>query len=242
MSERPDYGVDAPSDIRKLLVRGSICGLAGLILASFRGQALLSLAAAPVLGWVAIAFLVPVPVMLWSSLVGKFAIRDAVLDAARLRPSDTLLDVGCGRGLLLVEAARRLPQGRAYGVDLWDEGDLAGNGPEAAVHNARLEGVAARVVVETGDARALPWRAASFDAVVSSTVVHNIPDAAGRAKALSEMVRVLKPGGRLSLFDIFQPWSYRRTLEDLGLKEVELKGPVFYWMVPGARITGRKPG
>jgi arsenite methyltransferase len=242
VSERPNYGIDAPRDLRKLLFRGCVCGVAGIAASFVTVQPLISLGLAPVLGWVAIGFLLPVPVMLWSSLFGKFALRDAVLDAAGLSGGESVLDVGCGRGLLLVGAARRLPHGRVFGIDLWDENDLADNSPEAALHNARLERVDRRVVVETGDARALPWRAASFDAVVSSTAIHNIKDAAGREKALSEMVRVLKPGGRLSLFDIFHPWSYRRTLEALGMAEVELKGPMLYWMVPGARVTARKPG
>ena len=250
MSERPDYGIDAPKSLRGLVLWGCVSGTAGLAFAWLSGVPLETLPSVPiacgvigqVLGFIALGLLVPVPVMLWSSLSGKFAIRDAVLDAARLQGHESVLDVGCGRGLLLVGAARRLTTGRAFGVDLWSADDLAGNGPEAALHNAGLEGVAARVSVETGDARALPWRAGSFDVVVSATALHNIPDAAGRARALEEMVRVLKPGGRLSMFDIFQPWSYRRTLEQLGMVEVAVSGPQAYWLVPGARITARKPG
>ncbi len=249
-SDRPDYGIDAPKSLRGLLVWGSICGLAALALAWLGGVPLIELPSLPVilgqagqaLGFIAIGLLVPVPVMLWSSLAGKLRIRDAVLDAAQLRGGESVLDVGCGRGLLVVGAARRLTSGRAFGVDLWSGDDLTGNGPEAALRNAALEGVQGRVTIETGDARSLPWRTASFDVVVSATALHNIPDAAGREMALGEIVRVLKPGGRLSMFDIFKPWSYRRTLEELGMDEVRVSAPQLYWLVPGARITARKPG
>ena len=250
MSERPDYGIDAPKSLQGLLSWGCVCGTAGLALSWLSGVPLTQLPILPqlcgiagsMLGFVSLGLLLPVPVMIWSSLVGKLHIREAILEAAHLKGGESVLDVGCGRGLLLVGAAKRLSTGRAFGIDPWSADDLDGNGPEAALHNATLEGVRPRVLVETGDARALPWRASSFDVVVSATVLHNISDRAGRAKALEEMVRVLKPGGRLSMFDIFQPWSYRPTLEKLGMTDVVVTGPQLYWLVPGARITARKPG
>ncbi len=79
---------------------------------------------------------------------------------ATLRPwtgEEILLDVGCGRGLMLLGAARRLTTGHAVGIDLWRDEDQAENSPEALEANARLEGVADRIRIDTGDARQLPY-------------------------------------------------------------------------------------
>jgi ubiquinone/menaquinone biosynthesis C-methylase UbiE len=64
------------------------------------------------------------------------------------------------------------------------------------LRNAVAEGVADRVEVKTGDITRLPFPDASFDAVISMTVLHNIPSRAARDAALAEFARVLKPGGR----------------------------------------------
>ena len=64
------------------------------------------------------------------------------------------------------------------------------------MRNAVAEGVADRVEVKTGDITRLPFPDASFDAVISMTVLHNIPSRAARDAALAEFARVLKPGGR----------------------------------------------
>src|SRR5439155_9251689 len=85
--------------------------------------------------------------MLWYSKAGKLRGRERLLDLVPWRGDETVLDVGCGRGLLLVGAARRLTTGRAVGVDLWRGVDLSGNRPEAPLENARLEGVEGRVDV-----------------------------------------------------------------------------------------------
>ena len=84
----------------------------------------------------------------------------------------------------------------------------------------RAEGVADRVSVETGDARALPFADGCFDVVMSHWVVHNLPDAAGRARALEEMLRVLRPGGTLVLADIAHHAAYRSQLAARGLTDM----------------------
>src|SRR5205823_1815953 len=128
--------------------------------------------------------------------------REALLDWLPWRGDEQVLDVGCGRGLFLVAAARRLKSGKATGVDIWQKVDQTGNRPEATWANARAEGVADRIEVRDGDARGLPFEDASFDVVLSSLALHNIPDAAGREQAVQEIDRVLKPGGRLLIWDI----------------------------------------
>jgi ubiquinone/menaquinone biosynthesis C-methylase UbiE len=101
-----------------------------------------------------------------------------------LKGNETVLDAGCGRGLLLIEAAKHLPRGRAIGVDLWQTMDQSGNRPEVTLENARAEGVAERVEVKTGDMRELPLPDQSVDAVVASLSIHNIPNKEGRASHL----------------------------------------------------------
>jgi len=74
---------------------------------------------------------------------------------------------GCGRGLVAVAAARRVPQGKVTDVDIWQEIDLAGNTPDAIHANAKAAGVDDRLTVKTGDARSLPFPDESFDVVAS---------------------------------------------------------------------------
>src|SRR5262249_28434343 len=106
--------------------------------------------------------------MLYDSRVGKIRARERLLDLVSWNGDESVLDVGCGRGLLLVAAARRLTTGKATGLDLWQSEDLTGNRPAATLENSRLEGVAERVDVKTGDMRSMPFPDASFDRVVSN--------------------------------------------------------------------------
>jgi arsenite methyltransferase len=138
---------------------------------------------------------------LYSTGPGKRAIWAELLAELGLRGDEHVLDVGCGRGAVLMLAARRVPAGRAVGVDVWRRRDQSGNSRTAAEHNAVAEGVRDRVELVDGDARDLPFGSASFDVVVSSLAISNIRDAGGRAQALREAVRVLRPGGRLRIVD-----------------------------------------
>ena len=146
-------------------------------------------------------------------------------------------------------AAQRLTTGRAVGVDLWQNEDLSGNRPEATVENARREGVADRVEVKDGDARQLPFPDATFDVVVSSLALHNIYDRAGRERAVREIARVLKPGGRVAIVDIRHTDEYARVLAASVLNDVRRWATVvgrlvMVWTWGGVRpfrVLGRKP-
>jgi len=190
--------------------------------------------------------------MLWYSRVGKLRQRDRLLGLLAWRGDERVLDVGCGRGLLLVGAAERLTGGKAVGIDIWSRVDLSGNRPEATLENARRAGVAGRVEVEGGDARRLPFADASFDVVVSSLVLHNIPGREGRRQALREMARVLKSGGHIALLDLRHTADYVCVLRQCGLPDARRSavGLFLTGLLPiftcGAvcfyRVTGRKSG
>jgi ubiquinone/menaquinone biosynthesis C-methylase UbiE len=137
---------------------------------------------------------------LHTTLRGKLRIWERELDRAGLAGNEQLLDLGCGRGAVLIEAARRLPGGRAVGVDLWSR-DQSGNRPEATLANAVAAGVADRVEVHTADITALPFADGSFDVVTSALAIHNIRSPEGRYRAVDEAMRVLRPGGQLLVAD-----------------------------------------
>ena len=150
---------------------------------------------------------------------GKFRVWDGVLDDLRLRGDETLLDLGCGRGAVLLAAAKRLPQGRAIGVDLW-RADQTDNSQQATFANAALENVTDRIEVHTADMTALPLADESVDVVVSSLAIHNIPTRAGRREALDQAVRVLRPGGRLAIADLWETRQHADHLRELGWRNV----------------------
>lgn len=237
-SGRADYGIDAPPVIRNLLLGAALA--AAVLVAGTRVAAL----AKPTLRITAIATAVvcagEAAWMVWGSRVGKLRLRDRLLDGLALQGGETVLDVGCGRGLLLIGAARRLPRGRAVGIDLWQVKDLSGNAATRTLANARSEGVADRVELHTGDMLAMPFADASFDVAVSNLAIHNVAGDAGRRAAISEIARVVKPGGRVLIVDFAGTALYARTLQEAGwtVRRSGLRVSIF----PPVRVVeGRKP-
>jgi arsenite methyltransferase len=123
---------------------------------------------------------------------------------------------------MLVGAARRLTTGWATGVDIWAAKDQSANVTFAPVENARLAGVADRVTIATADMRELPFPDGSFDVVLSSWVVHNVDEEAERARALREIVRVLRPSGVILLTDIVNRDEYSKAFKSMGLWDVRV--------------------
>jgi ubiquinone/menaquinone biosynthesis C-methylase UbiE len=184
--------------------------------------------------------LIGAAMMLGSSYYGKFRVRGRLLDGLNLRGDETVLDVGCGHGLLLIGAAKRLPRGRAVGVDLWSQVDQAKNSRAATLRNAEIEGVAERIEVRDGDMRKLPFPDASFDAAVASLAIHNVPSHEGRRQAIREIVRVLKPGGQVAITDIKSVGLYADELRKAEMRDVRVAWPTFWIWPPVRTVTARK--
>jgi ubiquinone/menaquinone biosynthesis C-methylase UbiE len=153
---------------------------------------------------------------LYASQHGKFVVWYELLEGLAWRGDERVLDLGCGRGAVLLLAAQQLTTGRAVGVDLWRKRDQSGNAVEAAQSNAIAEGVADRIELRTANMVQLPFENASFDLVISNVAIHNVKGEDARRRVIEEAVRVLRPGGRLMLADIFGTRQYERDLVRLG--------------------------
>jgi arsenite methyltransferase len=242
-AQRAEYGIDAPGVVRNFALGGVAALMAGAALFRLL-RARQPLTASILLGLAGLNGLLclgTASLMIWSSKVGKFHARDRLLDELPWRGDEIVLDVGCGRGLLLVACAKRVLRGRVIGVDLWRTEDQSGNRPDLTWANARAKGVAERIELKDGDARDLPFPDDTFDVVVSSLTLHNIGDTAGRARAVSEIARVVKPGGRVRLLDFQHTDEYERELGARGMREVVRSG-LSFWMYPPVRtVAATKP-
>lgn len=241
MKQRARYGIDAPGVVRTHLVLGCVLAVVASVGLAWPQPnpvpASLSVGAA----FVATVLLLYAAVMLGSSLVGKKRVRDRLVTALGLSGNERVLDAGCGRGLALIACAKKLTTGKTVGIDLWAAKDLSDNNPQATLANAAAEGVADRVEVKTGDITRLPFSDASFDAVISMTVIHNIPTRDARDLALRELVRVLKPGGRIAIFDLLHASRYAEVLQGAGLKVQDL-GRDLLWLLPCHSLLAQKSG
>ena len=240
MTPRAKYGIDAPGVVRAHTIFGGLLALAAAIgFALPRPSPVPRMVSIGAASAAALLFFYAA-VMLWSSLIAKKRVRDRLVAALQLSGNERVLDAGCGQGLALVGCAKQLVTGKAVGIDLWAAKDLSNNNPEATRANAAAEGVADRVDVETGDITSLPFPEASFDAVISMTVIHNIRSRDRRDQALRELVRVLKPGGRIAIFDLLHTARYTEILRRTGM-EVRDLGRERLWLLPGRSLLAQKP-
>jgi arsenite methyltransferase len=216
-----DYGFDGDYRVVSAAGQATIAGGAAAALIALAARSLANgrPVAAGLAGTGAASILATTALFIHTTRVGKFEVWAQILDDLALRGDETLLDLGCGRGAVLLAAAKLLPNGRAIGVDIW-RADQTGNSPQNTLTNAAMEGVADRVEARTADITDLPYDDDSVDVIVSSLAVHNIPDEADRLKAVSEAARVLRPGGRLALADLMFVRQYARRLHELGWTDV----------------------
>ncbi|MCL4873666.1 methyltransferase domain-containing protein [bacterium] len=165
--------------------------------------------------------------------------RERTLEFAGIRPGEKILDVGCGTGVLTRMAKERGGRdGTAIGID--PAPAMIG----AARKAASFEG--SRAEFRVAAVEALPFPDDCFDLVLSSLMLHHLPPDL-KVQGLSEVKRVLRPGGRLLLVDIDRPeyplwwalawpllfWHFTKSqlgggtpefIKEAGFREIERKG------------------
>jgi SAM-dependent methyltransferase len=228
------YGIDAPY----------LLPILGVLLVANVVNGVISGSVWPFLG--ALVILACAGCGLYTSRRGKFVVWAELLDPLHLQGDERILDLGCGRGAVLLLAAQHLTTGRAVGVDLWRRADQSGNAVEATRRNALAEGVAEHVELHTADMTSLPFSPNIFDLVVSNVAIHNVKGRSGRMRALEEAVRVLRPGGRLLIADLWATGLYRNHLRQLGMIDVTRRrlGWRMWWTgpwLPTRLVTATKP-
>ncbi len=229
---KPNYGIDALPVIRNLgliSVAGWLLFAASFAVNFFGGFRNMFLG-------FGVSFAITALLMLVYAKFGKFRHRDRMLKMIDWRGDENVLDVGTGRGLLMIGAAKRLTSGKAVGIDIFNKGDLSGNSPENGLKNAEIEGVSSKIEIRNEDAREMSFADGAFDVVLSNLCLHNIPDDDGRRKACTEIVRVLKPGGVAVISDFKNTKLYQEIFEKAGLSTTR-STPYFLDTFPPLRIV-----
>ncbi|HRW11495.1 MAG TPA: methyltransferase domain-containing protein [Syntrophomonas sp.] len=135
-----------------------------------------------------------------------------VLEKISEQPFESLLDVGCGSGVMLAILGKEQPHMKACGIDL----------SEQMIKQAQIK-LGTNADLRVGDADNLPWNDDIFDLAVCNAAFHHYPNP---IQSLKEMYRVLKPGGRLVIADPWWPKKLRQAINYYLQSPFNTKGDV----------------
>ncbi len=237
-SPKLDYGIDAPGLVL-IFFYGGIAAFIIFCAIGFLDEHYFWRALAQTIFFLIALYMVGMfNLMRHESKITKVRERENILNQLQWRGDERVLDVGCGRGLMLIGAAKRLTTGKAVGIDIWQAKDQSNNTMQGALDNALIEGVSDKIEVQTADMRILPFEECTFDVVVSHWVVHNLEKETDRNKTINEMVRVLRPNGQLILTDISNRGEYLKILTKLELKNIRVVNSPLRDFILGALSFG----
>lgn len=137
------------------------------------------------------------------------AFKARIVELAAVRAGERVLDLGCGTGTLALAIGRSQPGAAITGVD----------GDEAMLAQAqdKLDHAGVEVELRQAMAQALPFEDASFDVVVSSLFFHHLVREV-KEQVAAEIVRVLRPGGRMVVADWSRPADLMMAVAALGIR------------------------
>lgn len=227
------YGLDAPTAVIGYLAAGILFLVIGIFLFSkfYYASWLVNLGIVCLL----IGFY-----MAYSSKFGKYKMREKIIEQLSIQGNEKVLDVGCGRGLMLNGVASALSTGKAYGIDIWNAKDQSGNTYDAVIGNARIEGTESKIEVVNSDMRKMPFQDGFFDIIVSSLAIHNLKDDVERKKALLEIARVAKKGCKLAILDLAHVEYYADILSNYGFTVERIEKNQFQMFPPVKVLYARK--
>ncbi len=202
---KPNYGYIA---IKPFLIIG-IIGLAGLIgaIIGFKLEGILktiiviiSLPVAFIGIYISLAY-----IPLYNFVIKSrkdYAFWDKVLKKENISINSKVLDVGCGTGQVSIEVAKYIKSGHVTGLDIFK--GMSGNSPARPIRNAEIEGVANRTEFKHGNLLDIPFPDNTFDLITAGSVLHEVHEEKDKIKALNEIYRVLKPGGKFITVEIIR--------------------------------------
>jgi arsenite methyltransferase len=230
----PNYTLEIPGHFQHLLLAGGISGIVGIILmVVLSATARLFGGLFLVVGLLAVTFAALLWLVTNNNL--RLSARRKMMNVVTWRGDEMVLDVGCGNGFLMLEAAKHLTTGKVIGIDVWQE-DSGGQTGHTTWRNAQLEGVADKVDVQNVDARNMPFETGTFDVIMSSLALHHMGSNVDRERAVREMMRVLKPGGTVLLYDMFPITNHAEAvMRQKGLTHIQHQGGFLMQVISAQR-------
>jgi ubiquinone/menaquinone biosynthesis C-methylase UbiE len=175
------------------------------------------------------------PLLRWGMRESLFKSR--LIEQADLRPGQRVLDLGCGTGTLTVMLKQSAPQAEIVGLD--------GDRDVLSIAESKAAQAGLQIQWDYGMAYRLPYEDQSFDAVLSSLVVHHLTRS-DKVRAFREVRRVLKPGGAFQIVDFGSPfngWTRLQAAVMMNLEEAFDNFPRTNCSASaGSRLREPKPG
>jgi len=237
------YGIDEPRTLVELLSAGILAVAVGIIISAYTGKSSPRTAEVALIGGAGVGFLILVVMaaLYWSSRLGKTREMTKMVSGIPWGGEEVVLDLGCGRGLATIMAAKKLEAGYAVGADMWYKARVSGNDPRSVLANAARENVGPRVAAVKAASAQLPFADGSFDVVLSGVAIHNLAPRRHRDVLFAEMARVLKAGGRVGILDLGNGNEYSALLQGLGMRDIEMHRLRFSSFPPFHVVLARKP-